>query len=175
MVFHILPPPTPSSSMVTVGSGCSLVGAWIIGIVLSGCPPEITLNLKKTCPQLPPLQTPKCRGACVYWLWWSQGKVPSGNHFVSSLLVLRAADRLHHLHLPFLLSTQTLRRNRSFKVIFFNFESCSVVSDSLMYDQLRDQCMVSHVLSAWSGTWRVHNQPRGQCMISHENSSCTVT
>ena len=33
--------------MVTVGSGCSLVGAWIIGIVLSGCPPEITLNLKK--------------------------------------------------------------------------------------------------------------------------------
>ena len=66
VVFHTLPPPTPSSSTATVGSGCSLVGVRIIGIVLSGCPPEITLNLKKSCPQLPPLQTPKCRGACVY-------------------------------------------------------------------------------------------------------------
>ena len=35
-----------------------------------------------------------------------------------------------------------------------------------VYDQLRDQCMISHVISAWSGMWWVHVQSRDKCMIS---------
>ena len=31
----------------------------------------------------------------------------------------------------------------------------------------RDQCMISHMISAWSVTWSVYDQPSDQCMITH--------
>ena len=33
------------------------------------------------------------------------------------------------------------------------------------------QCMISRVISAWSGTWWVHDQSRDKCMIRHVISS----
>ena len=36
-----------------------------------------------------------------------------------------------------------------------------------VHAQSRYQCMISHVISAWSVTWLVYDHPRDQCMGSH--------
>ena len=44
-----------------------------------------------------------------------------------------------------------------------------------VHDHPRDDCMIRNVISALSATRSVYDQPRDQCMISHVITACKVT
>ena len=60
----------------------------------------------------------------------------------------------------YMVSIHRLKRSTIYKIATWS-----------VHDQSRDQCMISHVISAWSATWSVHDQLRDQCMISHVTST----
>ena len=49
-----------------------------------------------------------------------------------------------------------------------------MISLMISTNQTRDHCMLSQVISSWSGIWLVHDKPRDQCMIIHMISACAV-
>ena len=58
----------------------------------------------------------------------------------------------------------------SFRIDWFDLFAVQGTLKTVLHP-LRDQCMISHVISAWSDTWWVHDQSRDKCMIRHVISS----
>ena len=56
---------------------------------------------------------------------------------------------------------------------FLTLKEIASSKSGAYHTQARHQCMISHVISAWSPTWSVNDQPRDQCMIRHVNIACS--